>query len=363
MNKEKIKQSTLLVFIIVGMFSCKKQSNNFEIQMFPETISLQGNPIEGITVMSGGNVNLTVIDTFLVIQKKEEKFLKVYSTKTHKFLSEYGSSGNGPNEFMAPYLLKQVNYDSDDNAPIISVYDFNRLSLNFINVFDLIKEKNGFHIQERLPNKSPYNIYFYFNDESFFLAKAEAGGRFIHYDRFTDDFKIIPYLPKVKFEIKKEYLSAVYRSAVAVNENKRLIVAAPLLLGEIDFFDLNGNYLRSTFFEDPNKLERELIISEETKIFDPTHYIVDIDSKGDYIYCLNYNNKQTDLSTNNPSEILNLKVLVFDWEGNPVKEYILQDKRYIESFAVDEKNQMIYAYCRDEKEMNNIIGYKMNDIP
>ncbi len=46
---------------------------------------------------------------------------------------------------------------------------------------------------------------------------------------------------------------------------------------------------------------------------------------------------------------------VFDWEGNPIKEYILNDKRIIRSFAVHLKNNRIYGYCPDEKDYNIII--------
>jgi hypothetical protein len=51
-------------------------------------------------------------------------------------------------------------------------------------------------------------------------------------------------------------------------------------------------------------------------------------------------------------------VEVFDWEGNPIKEYILNDNRFIETLAVDLKNNRIYGYCRDERD-SNIIIYNM----
>lgn len=307
-------------------------------------------------MLSSGNVDLCVIDTFLVIQKREEKILKIYGTNTHDLLAEYGDLGGGPEEFMRPVLVKQVKYDSENKSPIITVYDMSRRRVNFINILNLIRKKGVIHEQKPLPKGDSYMLHFYFINEDFLLAKPEGEGRFFHYDYGSGETKIIPYVPKIDFPIEDEYFYPIFRSAVTVNMDKGLIAAAPMLLGGIDFFDLNGNYLRSTIFDTTEKLANTLTIAEDTEIFNPFHYISDIDSKGEFIYGLNYNNLSTDIYDHGNNS--NLKVEVFDWEGNPIKEYILNDNRFIETLAVDLKNNRIYGYCRDEKD-SNIIIYNM----
>jgi hypothetical protein len=344
-------------FLIVVLCGCEnKTDNSVEIRTFPEIISLEGQPINDITVLSRGNVALCVIDTFLVIQTGEEKILKIYGTSTHNLLAEYGDSGEGPEEFMRPVLVKQVKYDSENKSPIITVYDIARRRVNFINILNLISKKGVIHEQKPLPKGDSYMLHFYFINDDFLLAKPEGEGRFFHYDYGSGETKIIPYLPKIDFPIKDEYLYPIFRSFVSVNMDKGLIAAAPMLLGGIDFFDLNGNYLRSTIFDSTEKLANTLTIAEDTGIFNPFHYISDIDAKGEFIYGLNYNNLSTDIYDHGNNS--NLKVEVFDWEGNPIKEYILNDNRFIETLAVDLKNNRIYGYCRDERD-SNIIIYNM----
>ncbi len=46
------------------------------LKEFQEVFFFKGNPIENIEFFSNGNVNLISIDSFLVIQKREESFFQ-----------------------------------------------------------------------------------------------------------------------------------------------------------------------------------------------------------------------------------------------------------------------------------------------
>lgn len=56
------------------------------------------------------------------------------------------------------------------------------------------------------------------------------------------------------------------------------------------------------------------------------------------------------------------KIEVFDWDGTPVKEYVLNDDRFVQSFAMDLENNRIYGYCPYERD-NNIIIYDLKYQP
>lgn len=62
------------------------------------------------------------------------------------------------------------------------------------------------------------------------------------------------------------------------------------------------------------------------------------DAKGVFIYGLSYDNHYGE--TLDPDIETNPKVLVFDWEGMPTKEIVLEDGRFIQSFTVDEKTTL-----------------------
>lgn len=133
-----------------------------------------------------------------------------------------------------------------------------------------------------------------------------------------------------------------------------MVAAEPYLLGQLDFFDMQGNYLRSTHFEKSEGLEEALVNSKiNPNLFDTKVFISDMDASSDFIYGLSRNNMGKSIS--NPEVRSPHKILVFDWEGNPVKEYVLADRRNVPSIAVDERNKRIFAYCPEEDEHNLVV--------
>lgn len=192
-------------------------------------------------------------------------------------------------------------------------------------------------------------LYFYFADQDFILGKTEGNNRFTHYSYKKDTVDFIPYIPKQNFTIYERFEPYVYRSSVAVNKQKGLIAAFPILLGSIDFFDLDGKLLRSTYFDDPDKLKPSVIEKNNVEAY---FYMMDSDSDQNYIYGLNINNRRSDLAGNN-HKILN--VLVFDWNGKPVIKYILDNDQASEAIAFDSKHNRFYTYCRDCEESNILV--------
>lgn len=348
--------SKVASFIVIILFSilfttCESEENAVIVE-FKETENLSGQPVEDITTFSSGNVHLTVADTFLVIQKNDVPFFKIYNTNTHELLAEFGEEGRGPEEFLGPVLQKRVEFSSENESPVIKVFDYRRQSLSSINIFYVLSGKDAIQ-QEDLP-VSTFQIYFHHSSDSTFIGTPQDG-RFQIYNHITQSDTVIPYVPKTDFIIPEFSLSAVYRTAAVINRKENLMAAAPLYFGQLDFFDLNGNYLRSTMWESKNKFEEELR-SGQADFEKIKTQIVDLDSKNGLIYGLNRNNSVED---NNSGELTSdVKVQVFDWAGIPLEEYIL-DKRRLFSFAVDDVNNRIYAYSPDEPE-HNIIMYDMN---
>jgi hypothetical protein len=294
-----------------------------------------------------------VMDTFLIVQTREEKFFKIYSTQTYQLLGEFGMEGDGPSEFRFPYLSKEIWY-SGDIPTLNQIYDY-RLNGHYTVSIPEVLEGGVFERNPMSVTNSHIN-YFYFKNDDYLLSTTDDTGRFFHYDYLTGRSTIIPYIPKTEFPIvENDDLKLVYRSAVMANEKRNLIAAAPYLLGQIDFFDLKGNYLRTTHFEKSEGLRNALATRKtNSNLFDTKVFIADMDATPDLIYGLSRNNFGKKI--NNPEIRSPHKILVFNWEGRPVKEFILSDGRYVFSIAVDEKNKRIFAYCPEE-EGNNLFVY------
>ncbi len=349
--------SFLLLSFSLFTFSCGDQESTGDIVIdsFPEVQSVTSTPIEKIEMFTKGNVNLVVIDTFLVIQKREEPMVQIYSTNTHELLTSFGTKGKGPNQFERPDLIKQTLRDPANGAPIIQVFDYARRRISKINILDAIEKKDGFINQRRISEINSYLLRYYHEDDEMIIAKSEGFSWFIKYNAQDSSIKYVPF-PE-EFDYLKQSEDAhrvVFRSAITVNKEKKLIAVAPIMLGEVDFFDLEGNYLRSTIFSPRSELKSKF---NDDKLLEMTMQIVDIQSTGDKMYALNHNNQSSTLR--NERRRQDAKIQVFDWEGNPLKEYLLADNHFVRYFAYDERNNRIYAFAPD-KEEDNVIMYELD---
>ncbi|MCH7400691.1 BF3164 family lipoprotein [Belliella kenyensis] len=344
--------------ILFSITSCK--NNKESILTFAEEISIQGKAIEDIIVYSKKNVNLMVVDTFLVIQQNHEKILKVYSTNSFKLLGEYGNNGHGELDFADPYLLKQVSFDELDGTPEITLYDYQKIELNKINLLGMIDQKKNFHKQYRLEEKDFYYLHFYYDSPEFYLGIPEGSHKFTLYNKQDKAFQSISYTPELNYKLDQSLLYPIYRSAIAVNEKKQKIAAATLLIPNLELYNFHLERLKSIYYDNTQSIENALIAYAKSGKFDSKHYISELDSNEDYIFGLSYNNTSEDIYSNYSYSDLNF--LVFDWEGNLITKYSLSDDKFIESFAVDFKKNKVYCYLPFEKD-NNIYVYDLNNSP
>ena len=113
------------------------------------------------------------------------------------------------------------------------------------------------------------------------------------------------------------------------------------------FFDFDGNHLHSTVIDRDETLEKAA--AAPAKPDDPiTFYqtqLINIDSLIYSLYTTVY------LTDTKEQKLSKSKVHVLDWEGKPIKEYILDYS--LTSFDLDLKNNAIYGLsnsnARDEK--------------
>lgn len=353
MNKIRI----LLLALFVFLTNCNRNEGNLLIvEKFPEEEKLIGHAIKDITFFTKSNVNMVVVDTFLAIQKREESIINIFSTSDYKPLAAFGKNGNGPNEFVFPTLLKQTSYDESNNSPVICVYDIVRRRFSEINVLNAVDKHTGKIFNELpLPDNGKFFTYFSYRDNNLMVTSIENGPRLVIFKDSTKSYQEISYLPSLSFDVRKEFETFKNHSSSLVNKKLGRIVSAPFFFGEIDFFDLNGKLISSTVFETQDNLKKSLTNTDEKGQWNPKYYIIDMQASDQHIYALNYDNYQNDYVFYN-NKCTSQSILVFDWNGNPVKKYLLDTTYFIRYFAVDLKNKRFYGFCLEESDYP-IIGY------
>ncbi|NMA49779.1 MAG: hypothetical protein GX947_08465 [Tissierellia bacterium] len=357
------KTISLLVFILaLTLINCRREEyKTITINEFQESENLAGKPIEKISLLTRGNVNLICIDSFLVVQKSEEPIIQIYNNKTFELLAEFGKKGRGPNEFISPELLNQTSFDSTNGSPVVCLYDKNRRRFVKVNILCAVNNMpNRIYTEVPIPKHDQIFTYFFYRDDDLLIATPETESRFIIYKDSSESFKTVPFLPKPNFKIPELLLDFVYRSTSFIDKDRGLMVSAPIFMGEIDFFDLDGNYLSSSIFFPREGLKKDLTsYGVNGSGFDPKYHIFQLHANKKFIIALNYNNYQSAFLNNDSSTLSNQNIMVFDWQGNPVKKFVLDNSYFIKSFAVDWGKNRFYGYCSNENE-HTIIMYEFD---
>lgn len=351
----KYSQIIFSILLVIFIASCSS-SGDKRIKSFPQSISIKGEVCKSISFYTSSSVNMIVVDTFLVAQKKDESLLHIYSTNTHSLLGKVGKIGYGPKEFQFPDVVKQFHYDQENNSPVITMYDVARRRFSQINLFKALENAKGDIKQEPVYEINDYLTYLFHRDDSIMVATPEIGGRLLLYNYTKEEKIFIPYVPEIELvEFKK---SEVYRSAVAVNLEERKIVAAPAMLNELNFFDFNGNLIGSSLLDSRDKITKKFQRLNKGRFDDSVRlYIYAIEQTDDAIIALNIDNELQKLGKIEKREPM--KFQFFDWDGNAIKEYTLDDKRNISAFTYDKIHNRIYAYSHEEKDFN-IVMYDLN---
>lgn len=342
------KKVPFYIVLIIIVSACNKEKT----VSFSTTEYLHGTEVSNIAVYSSGNVYMNVVDTFLVIVKSDTPFVNIYSTNSHDLLLAFGDEGRGPKEFMDPSVLKM-----EENLATATVFlhDYKRNTLAPININKVLRDEYDFQLVKLPTQIDQFITFLHYYDQDYMIATPVTGGNLVIYKSSTDQFITVPYLPKIEFNIPSNSLSLseIYRPAVLFNKERKKIAAAPILLGEIDFFDLNGELISASIFEPRSSIKSE-VAKVSSGHWSIKQQILELDNYRDLIIALNNNIPIRELGTGKSY----CKLQIFDWDGNPIKEFLLDTEARITSFAVDEMNNRIYAYTPFKNE-HNLLMYNL----
>lgn len=361
MFTQKITLVSVLLVIIIGCSDEQKKHNDIIVNQFPITTELSGHPANTIEAYSKGHVYLCVADSFLIllnshISPAEGRFVSIYSTNTHKLLAKAVTKGRAPGEFISPTFTGQIEYTHENTHPIVYIYDSGRNRLTLLDVIETVN--NNMHTNEQIliPQiEYSINSLFYYNDSilvaTFFPQPGSQDGRFLIYNDRTKETNVIPYLPDMGLTFDEAHRFMIYYSFCSVNIEKQYIAASAMQIGEIDYFDLNGNYIKSTIFDPREKLIEDL--QNKVASSDPYIFVSSLKIKDGLLYALNLDNLEDDLFKT--MKFKDISLLVFDLNGKPINKYVFADNRFVSHFAIDMLHKRIYTFCANEAEHNIIV--------
>ena len=308
----------LLSMCILG--GCEKEKSHTVLELFSESQSLSQkkdfyvneDSIAIIEGLSCDGKNLIVNDYH------SGCCYTLFDKKSGEYIARFGTIGQGPAELPSPcygYLTESGFTVFDDQTRIVMKYSLDSLRNS--------RKKDGSPVrlaQYKIPEAQISKLIAI--DDTTFLCAGTYKSRY-QYLLFNKNDSVLDYGVDVynaadsAFQTYTRYLSN--QGNLVMNPEKHTFAGSINFSSNIDFFEIVNNkieLIKSLRLGDPiNKPVNEegiyyVDLTENTQ----TGYI-DLSATSKYVYAL-YSDKKM-YENNRKSDT----VLVFDWDGNPIKKY------------------------------------------
>lgn len=341
-------KKSLFLFLIC-MTACMEKSTTmtdlFKKQSDGQTktSSIKADSIRNPYIMNYHNGMLIFGDIF------QPQFVSLFNGETGDFLGDFASKGDGPNEFIH---LANISCLNDK----ISLWDVGKLTLTFAEVapnnisspiFRQVKIKEDSTLLSAL-QVIPVE------KDRFVAAGIIKNHRFALVDESGNILKLFGDYPKgYKSNNTNIENGLIYQSQLCFQKDKNVLVAACGIGESIMFYDMedknNPALIQEFTFDHPQyektgNNEQPIIFSTNSK-----NGVIDMKASADYCICLFSGEVRTDKNDYGGD-----KILLFDWNGNPVK--LISLEQTYSNFAADEANQRILLLGTDSETGNYIVN-------
>lgn len=238
----KVLQFLFLATVIVS-FSCQEKVYDEKSKEFPSAIALNGKKT-GIQVLGIPKVS-TFKGNLIVLNRKDSLLFRAYDSD-FEFLNGFGQLEEFPLELKFPMFSSQVISEEEDYVPIFDLENLNGIKLwpNLNKVAVPWK-----HEKTKLRNLESYPTTLIYTSDSTSVYIPEVGGSLAINYQDSKRGVIKPYHFKEFSKIKPSNLRWVFQSVAAVNVPKELIVIAPIMTGELEYYDLQGELVRAVPYD------------------------------------------------------------------------------------------------------------------
>ena len=305
--------------------------------LFPQEKALTQElmPLQGIT----SPLRVEVKHPFLIIQnwKQPDSLFHIYDLTNYQLKSAFGVKGQGPNEFVHPWLVQtKLPYFLIANKQSFLRFDINDKGQP---IFKGAKEPKYIN---RINEAA-------FINDSLFVVDAQYTGPKLHLLTMQDE------LPKKSWTYRNpdmiDYYSDPNMGNVSANENR--LVFCYGYKKQIDFMDTNFNLIKRVKFNFENPTTINSDNQGDVKMSYIDNYLGE-----KYLYALFLG---TSWNENKANGTCGTFLEVFDLDGNPIIRYHLEGRRPV-YFAVDEKNFTLYGTGEGGDPEDNLLVYKLKGL-
>lgn len=286
----------------------------------------------------GEIVDMLVIDSFLISDEIfSKKIFKLYDIQTGKLLSNFIDKGRGPNEMLFPHILNYYNQDC------FTTFDNNNKELIYFSLCEFRNQNYRFHKKEKIEfttTKSFATKSYLLNDSTLLCTGILEKGQYILYNLKSKNTKLLldyPYDEKHKGE-SNEIKGTAFQGEISVKPDRKKFANATG--GIFEICELQGADIRRIFRKIYYFPEYKIIQNHAAFYSTQPYAFHSITSTDSYIFLIYSGRSMKEFGE---EYYAGNNLLVFDWEGNPVVNFILD--RYLKNFTLDVRYMKIFGYC------------------
>ena len=329
-----MKNTFFLLFTILLFLGCKESDNNEDF--FSGIKNIKGE-IVNTDALIGRPAGLCCTDTRLfILDRYENRFLTIIDTKNNKSLGRELTIGGGPGEVSAAPVFVTLS----NNGKQLDVYQRNTFKYC---TYDFTDDKLS-HIETINIERSPANIVAIENG-FVGIGMMYENGRYGIYNNQGDLIQETGVYPNYDKSMDHHSRFFIDQGHLCSHPNGTHFALGTIYSDNVEFFSSKNGEIKLLKRYGKGivngKMENNLLIIDKSNI---TGY------KGTYTsekYCyMLYSGKPYG---DNPNQSLwSENIFVFDWNGNFVKSYRLDNE--VRHFCVDEINNVIYGVVTQESE-------------
>jgi hypothetical protein len=302
----------------------KAEDVHFNDNVFGEVVTLKGQPLSLKENLNPERIILK--DKYLITsnQRKDSIFM-IFELPDLKCIASFGVRGIGPDEFIYPNIV-----ETPEDSILFYIYEGINEKVYKVTLKSL---KPEYYLT--LPKQRADKMIEFTDSKEAFYSSSATQGRMIF--KFNKDS--VPQANVYKDlaipGIKGSWTTLI--GDLGVNVVNGRIAYAYKYFKRLKIIDMKSGNERNIIFDAKN-LDKGLDDFGTLAPTNITHYW-GMSSKSEYFWVLYSGRKPVDVYNDNRHNKKYIYVEKFDWNGNPVKKYKLDDWGY---FCVDEQNQILY---------------------
>lgn len=352
----------LIIFVICCSRETGKNKSEITINDFPKETVLKGTELEVPAILLHPS-KMIISDSIMVIsQDRKDSIFSLFKLPDCKYITSFGSLGNGPNEFNLSFANVTMGALNSRNGSFAVGNLMNKIQ--YYNFNDVINKKYEPYKIESLPVEfNGFRAIGYFSDSIIIGAPYRGGMHLFKYFSESKDFMTYAEYPEKYPMLDVEILREVYGCYMAKKPDNTMFALSYAHEGKIEIYNIKNNKKITLKYEGFPTLAENMNINQTTKYLehDPDKHIVfcaNAVATNKYIYMKTCNEKYSIVyDKHGPKRSFIPNIHVFDWSGNPIAKLKISD--FYSYYSVDPNDKYLYAI--DEEVENKINRYDLSN--